>query len=80
MSGKNVALMLVTLALAAPALPSLACAVCFGDSDSPMAKAADMSMLFMIIVTYFVIVGGFATVVALRIRARRRALEAQAAS
>lgn len=62
------------------AAPSFACPVCFGDSDSPMAQAANLSILFMMIVTYAVILGGLATVFVLRMKARKKALAAAAAT
>lgn len=67
---------LSALLMTLPALPSLACAVCFGDTDSPMAGAVNMSILFMIVVTYFVIGGGLVAFFVLRFRARRKDLEA----
>ena len=51
---------LLTLAfLAAPRL-ALACPVCFGDSDSPMAAAMNMGIMAMLIVVAGVL-GAFAT-------------------
>jgi hypothetical protein len=51
---------LLTLAmLAAPRL-ALACPVCFGDNDSPMAVAMNNGILAMLIVVGGVL-GGFAT-------------------
>ena len=58
------------------AAPSFACPVCYGDSDSPMGQAANLSILFMVIVTYVLILGGIATVFVLRIKARKKALAA----
>lgn len=66
----------IVAVLAVLASPGFACPVCFGDSDSPMAGAANLSILFMVIVTYVVILGGLATVFALRLKARRKALAA----
>lgn len=79
MREKVFARVLAVLAIVAWAAPSFACPVCFGDSDSPMAHAANMSILFMMIVTYALIVGGVATVFVLRLKARKKAL-AEAAS
>ena len=76
MSTKNVSRILLVLLAATWAMPSLACPVCFGDSDSPMAKAVNLSVVFMVIVTYVLILGGVATVIALRLKARRKMLEA----
>jgi len=47
----------------------LACAVCFGDSDSDMARGARLSVLFLLALTYLVMGGG----VAAFFYARRRA-------
>lgn len=52
------------------ATPAGACAVCYGDSDSQMVQGLEASVLFMVGVTYFVILGGVATFVLLRRRAR----------
>jgi len=38
----------------------LACAVCFGDSDSDLARGARLSVLFLLALTYLVIGGGVA--------------------
>ena len=69
-------LLLVLLGLACGfASPAEACSVCFGETESPMARGAEMSILFMAVLTYLVIFGGAAFFVALRIRARRADLE-----
>lgn len=52
------------------ATPAGACAVCYGDSDSQMVQGLEASVLFMVGVTYFVILGGVACFVLLRRRAR----------
>ncbi|HEX9736774.1 MAG TPA: hypothetical protein VGG06_32815 [Thermoanaerobaculia bacterium] len=71
MNGKIVA-RIVTAGLAAlAAAPVWACAVCFGETDSPMARGAELSIMFMVGVTYVVIVGGVAAFLALRFKARR---------
>jgi heme/copper-type cytochrome/quinol oxidase subunit 2 len=78
MSEKCLPRILAVLALAASwawAAPSFACPVCFGDTDSPMAGAANLSILFMMIVTYVVILGGLATVFVLRMKARKKQQE-----
>lgn len=36
---------------------ALACPVCFGQSDSPMASAANMSILVMLVITVAVLAG-----------------------
>ena len=51
---------LVTLALLAAPRLALACPVCFGDNDSPMAVAMNNGILAMLIVVAGVL-GGFAS-------------------
>jgi hypothetical protein len=48
----------------------LACAVCFGGSDSDMARGARLSVLFLLALTYLVIGGGVAAFFYARRRAR----------
>ncbi len=48
----------------------LACAVCFGNSDSDMAHGVRLSVLFLLFLTYFVIGGGVAAFFYSRSRAR----------
>lgn len=48
-----------------------ACPVCYGDSDSPVVKGAEMSVLFLALVTYFLIGGGVVAGVFLHRRARK---------
>ena len=48
-----------SLILAAPRA-ALACPVCFGQNDSPMAWAVNMGILFMLVITVGVL-AGFAT-------------------
>lgn len=48
----------------------LACSVCFGDTDSDMARAARLSVLFLLALTYLVIGGGVAAFFYARRRAR----------
>ncbi len=76
MNGKRFSTIAAALAAAVAAAPAFACPVCYGETDSPFAKAADLSVLFMMIVTYAVIVGGLVAFFVLRVRARRRALDA----
>ncbi len=59
------------LLAAAIAGTSLACAVCFGQSDAPVVKGMELSVLFMVLVTYGVIGGGVATAIILRRKQRR---------
>lgn len=49
-------LWLTVLVLAVPRV-ALACPVCFGQSDSPMAAATQMGVFFMLGVTVFVLAG-----------------------
>ena len=46
---------LITLAVAAVPRVALACPVCFGQSDSPMASAANMGIFFMLGLTVSVL-------------------------
>ena len=48
-----------------------ACPVCFGDSDAPIVKGAEMSVLFMGLLTYALILGGLAAFFVIRHRALR---------
>lgn len=50
---------------------SFGCPVCFGDSDAPIVKGVEMSVLFMVGITYSVILGGVAVFFLLRYRARQ---------
>ncbi len=63
---------LAILAMAGVTFEAVACAVCFGESDSPFVKGTELSVLFMVIVTYFLIGGGAATVFILRRRQQRQ--------
>ncbi len=64
---------LAAAAMLAVAANALACAVCFGDSNDPIVKGAEASVLFMVGVTYFLLGGGVTTFFLLRRRARRLA-------
>lgn len=48
----------------------MACAVCFGDSDSDMARGARLAVLFLLALTYLVMGGGVAAFFYARRRAR----------
>lgn len=48
----------------------LACAVCFGDSDSDIARGARLSVLLLLALTYLVIGGGVAAFFYARSRAK----------
>jgi len=65
---------LALAAMLAVAAPSFGCPVCFGESDAPIVKGAEMSILFMMGVTYTLIGSGVATFLVLR-RRRRLAIE-----
>lgn len=58
-----------SLALWFVAPSSDACTVCFGKSDSAIVDGVQTSVLFMIGVTYFLLVGGVVTFLLLRRRA-----------
>lgn len=66
-------LCLATLALLSLATSAFACPVCFGDSDDPIVKGVEASVLFMVGVTYFLLGGGVITFILLRRRAKRLA-------
>ena len=62
---------LITLALIAAPKAALACPVCFGNSDSPLAIATNMGIIAMLVVVAGMI-GAFATFfIYLNRRARR---------
>jgi uncharacterized membrane protein len=61
---------LITLALALIPRVALACPVCFGQSDSPMAWATNMGIFFMLGLTVFVLAGFASFIVYLMRRAR----------
>ena len=62
---------LFTLGLLAAPRAALACPVCFGNSDSPLAIATNMGIIAMLVVVAGVL-GGFATFfIYLNRRARR---------
>jgi len=61
---------LMTLAAVAVPRAALACPVCFGQSDSPMAWGTNMAILFMLGVTGAVLAGFGAFIVYLMRRAK----------
>ena len=73
MRRQRLAWVLLVLAMALSASASWACPVCFGDIDDPIIDGLEMSILFLVGVTYFVIVSGVAAFILLRRRARRLA-------
>jgi hypothetical protein len=72
-AGKILRALFALLPILALAPASLGCPICFGESDAPIVKGVEMSVLFMVGVTYFLILGGGATFLLLRRRARRLA-------
>jgi hypothetical protein len=63
-----------TLGLLAAPRAALACPVCFGNSDAPMAIATNMGILAMLIVVAGVL-GGFASFFIYLMRRARRVAE-----
>lgn len=55
-----------------------ACAVCFGNSDDPIVQGVEMSVLFMIVLTYLLIMGGAVAFFVLRHRSRQKQRRASA--
>ncbi len=51
-----------------------ACSVCYGAAESPVIKGAEMSILFMMLVTYLTLGGGVIGFLLL-LRKRRKVLE-----
>ena len=70
---------LLTVALLGVAANAFGCTVCFGDSDHPIVKGLEASVIFLVAVTYSLLGGGVTTAFLLRRRARKLA-ELQAAS
>ena len=66
----NVRRALTTVALVAAPRAALACPVCFGQSDSPMAWGTNMAVFFMLGVTGVVLTGFGAFIVYLMRRAK----------
>ena len=64
------------VAMLACASNALGCTVCFGESDDPIVKGAEASVLFMVGVTYMLLGGGVASFFLLRRRAKRLAEQA----
>ena len=65
---------LLTIGLIAAPRAALACPVCFGDSNAPMAVAMNMGILAMLIVVAGVL-GGFASFFIYLIRRAKRVAE-----
>jgi len=62
----------VLAAAAACAGRAAACPVCYGNSDAPVVHGAELSVMFMGLLTYALILGGAATFLVLRRRALRQ--------
>jgi len=77
---KNLARAVTVLLLAALAAPAFGCPVCFGETDSPMVHGVQASVLFMVAVTYVLIVSGVVTFFVLRRRALRNSAVGAAVS
>ncbi len=73
MSRRKLILGLAAVAMAAFSASAFGCTVCFGESDHPIVKGAEASVLFMVGVTYFLLGGGVVSFFLLRRRARRLA-------
>ena len=67
---------LLTLLIVGAPRAALACPVCFGQSDAPMAKAMNVGIMLMLVVIVAVL-GGFASFI---VSLARRARLADAAS
>jgi hypothetical protein len=66
---------LLTLGLLAAPRAALACPVCFGNSDSPMAIAMNMGIIMMLVVVAGVL-GGFASFFIYLMRRAKRVAQA----
>ncbi len=73
MKRRTTVLTVLVLAMALWASASQACPVCFGDVDDPVIDGLELSILFMLGVTYFVILSVIAAFILLRRRSRRLA-------
>ncbi len=67
---------LVTLALVLAPRVALACPVCFGNSDAPMAKATNTGIIFMLAIVGVVLTGFASFFIYLIRRANRVAADA----
>jgi hypothetical protein len=68
-------LVVLIVAMALWSTASHACPVCFGDVEHPIIEGLEASILFLVGVTYFVILSGVAAFILLRRRARRLAAQ-----
>ncbi len=68
--GRRALVALLATALVALPRAALACPVCFGNSDAPMARATNAGILFMLGVVV-VVLGGFASFIVHLVRQAR---------
>lgn len=68
---KSLALALALFLAITVAGSSFGCPVCFGESDAPIVKGMEMSVLFMVGVTYSLILGGIGAFLLFRRRAQQ---------
>ena len=68
---RRLVLGLAALAMLAAAASAFACPVCYGESNDPIVKGAQASMLFMAVLTYLLLGTGVVSFLLLRRRARR---------
>jgi hypothetical protein len=76
--GALLAALVATAALLAPAAAE-ACAVCYGNAESPVIEGTKLSIVFMVALTYLLLGGGIAGFLLTR-RHRLRAASTQPAS
>lgn len=69
--------LLYTIAILAAPRAALACPVCFGQSDSPLAKAMNMGILLMLLVVGGMMVAFASFFISLVRRARQAEAEAE---
>lgn len=77
---RHLARIVTVLLLSGLAAPAFGCPVCFGETDSPMVHGMQASVLFMMAVTYLLIVSGVVTFFVLRHKALRNAAVGAAGS
>lgn len=77
MKFRNSLLYLCIAAMAVLSEPAVGCSVCFGDSESPMAKGAVAGVIVMVAVVGFVLTGIAGTACLFFVRSRRLQLSSQ---
>lgn len=71
-------LILLVLAFTGPgAADAFGCPVCYGDSDEQIVKGAEVSVLFMVGLTYLLLMGGGVLAFVLYRRRARRLMDAR---